>query len=133
MISSSFGSSQYSWGVSFEYFPDWENLSGKSFQLHVITSLICFVFLFCYFFFFKQRFPFSHVLRLFQDNFAFGEATFSHFFRVTISTQQLHFRSTYFFRAAAVFSFFKTATFSSSYFFRIAFFSERKLYRAATS
>ena len=36
------------------------------------------------------------MLRLFQDNFIFGEATFSHFFRVTTATQQLHFRNKYF-------------------------------------
>ena len=41
------------------------------------------------------------MLRLFEDSFHFGEATSSHFFRITISTQQLIFWSSYFFRAAA--------------------------------
>ena len=40
-------------------------------------------------------------LATFQDSFIFGEATSSHFFRVTASTQQLIFRRGYFLRAAA--------------------------------
>ena len=40
-------------------------------------------------------------LATFQDSFIFGEATSSHFFRVTASTQQLLFRGSYFLRAAA--------------------------------
>ena len=47
-------------------------------------------------------------------------------------TQQLHFRKRYFFRAAAFFSFFGTASFSQ-FIFQNSFFSERKFYRAATS
>ena len=62
------------------------------------------------------------MLPLFQDNFVFGEATSSHFFRVTISTQQLLFRSSYFFRTAAFFSFFRTVTFSQQLFFQNSFF-----------
>ena len=62
------------------------------------------------------------MLRLFQGNSIFGEATSLHFFRVTTSTQQLHFRSSYFFRAAAFFSFFRTVTFSYQLFFQNSFF-----------
>ena len=54
---------------------------GKS---NVIASLIGFLF-------FKQRFTFSHMLPLFQDNFILVEANSSRFFRVTTSTQQLLF------------------------------------------
>ena len=74
---------------------------------------------------FKWRFPFSHMLRLFQESFSFGEATSSRFFRVTILTQQLLFRSSYFFRAAAflrssffrIITFFEAVIFQNSYFF----------------
>ena len=52
----------------------------------------------------------------------FGEATSSHFLRVTTSTQQLNFRSRYFFRAAAFFSYFRTVTFSQQLFFQNSFF-----------
>ena len=83
--------------------------------LNVIASLIWFLFL-------KKRFPFSHMLPLFQDNFILVEATSSHFFRVTTSTQQLLFRGSYFFRTAAVFSFFRTVTFSQELFFQNSFF-----------
>ena len=69
----------------------------KQFQLNVTTSLIWDNF------FFKGRFPFLHMLRLFQDSFIFGESTSSHFLRVPTSTQQLLFWSSYFFRAAAFF------------------------------
>ena len=62
------------------------------------------------------------MLRLFKNTFIFGEATSSHFLRVTTSTQQLNFRSRYFFRAAAFFSFFRTATFSQQLFFQNSFF-----------
>ena len=51
------------------------------------------------------------MLPLFQDNFLLGEATSSHFFRVTTSTQQLLFWDSYFFRTAAFFPFFRTVTF----------------------
>ena len=66
------------------------------------------------------------MLLLFQDNLIFGEATSSHSFRVTTSTQQLHFRSSYFFRAAAFFSFFRTVTFSQQ-FFQNSFFFRAKI------
>ena len=46
--------------------------------LNVIASLIWFLFL-------KKRFPFSHMLPIFQDNFILVETTSSHFFRVTVS------------------------------------------------
>ena len=73
------------------------------------------------------------MLSLFQDNFILVEATSSHFFRVTTSTQQLLFRSSYFFRTAVVFPFSEQLLFRRSYFFRIASFSKQKFYRAATS
>ena len=92
-------------------YQDVGNSQGKQFQLNIITSVICFLF--------------SHKLRLFQDSFIFGEATSSHFFRVTTSMQQLLSRSSYFFRTAAFLrsSFFRTVTFSqllfqNSFFFR---------------
>ena len=62
------------------------------------------------------------MLPLFQDKFILGEATSSHFFRVTSSTQHLLFRDSYFFRTAAFFSFFRTATFSQELFFQNSFF-----------
>ena len=64
------------------------------------------------------------MLRLFQDSFIFGEATSSHFFRVTISTQQLLSRSSYFFRTAAFLrsSFFITVIFSQIFFQNSFFF-----------
>ena len=97
-------------------------------------------------FFSKWRFLFSHMLQLFQNSFIFGEATYSHFFRVTTSTQQLLFRSSYFFRAAAFFEellfqnchfsrrnyFFRTATFSEQNFYRAVTFWERKFFKAVT-
>ena len=67
--------------------------------------------------------------RLFQDGFIFGEATSSHFFKVTTSAQQLFFRSSYFFRAATILrsSFFKTITFSQQLFFQNSYFYRAKL------
>ena len=62
------------------------------------------------------------MLPLFQDNFILGEATSSHFFRVTTSTQQLLFRDSYFFRTAAFFPFFRTVNFSQELFFQNSFF-----------
>ena len=76
------------------------------------------------------------MLPLFLDNFILIEATSSHFCRVTTSTQQLLFRGSYFFRTAAVLSFFtfsEQSFFRRSYFFKIASFSERKFYTAGTS
>ena len=88
--------------------------------LNVIASLVWFLFL-------KKRFPFSHMLPLFQDNFILVEATSSHFFRVTTSTQQLLFRDSYFFRTAAFFPFFRTVTFSQELFFQNSFFFGAKI------
>ena len=70
------------------------------------------------------------MLPLFQDNFILGEATSSHFFKVTTSTQQLLFRSSFFFRTAAFFFFFRTVlfvTFSLELFFRNSSFFGVKL------
>ena len=78
-------------------------------------------------FFLKWQFPFLYMLRLFQDSFIFGEANSSHFFRVTISTQELLFASSYIFRAAAfLWSFFsRTVTSLQQFFFENSFFSEQ--------
>ena len=62
------------------------------------------------------------MLPLFQDNFILGEATSSHFFRITTSTQQLLLRSSYFLRTAAFFSFCRAVTFSQEFFFQNSFF-----------
>ena len=69
------------------------------------------------------------MLPLFQDNFILGEATSSHFFRVTTSTQQLLSRSSYFFRTAAFLrsSFFRTVTFSQLLFQNSFFFKTKIL------
>ena len=74
------------------------------------------------------------MLRFFQDSFIFVEATSSHFFRVTISTQQFLSQNINFFTTAAFFegASFSEQSFFRSYFFRIASFSERKFFRAAT-
>ena len=84
-------------------------------KLSVIASLIWFLF-------FKQRFPFSHMLPLFQDNFILVEATSSHFFRVTTLTQQLLFRDSCFF-----------PLFQNSHFFAGVIFSEQLLFRSENS
>ena len=89
-------------------------------KLNIIANLIWFLF-------FKQQFPFSHILRLFQENFILVKATSSHFFRVTTLTQQLLFRSSYFFRTAAVFSFFRAVSFSQELFFQNSFFFRAKI------
>ena len=70
------------------------------------------------------------MLQHFQDNFIYGEACSSHFFRVTTSTQQLHFWSSCLFRAA-VFSFFRTATFSQQLFFQNSFFFRARLLQSS--
>ena len=93
-------------------------------KLSAIASLIWFLF-------FKQRFPFSHMLPLFQDNSILVEIALSHFFRVTASTQQLLFRGSYFFRTAAVFSFFRTVTFSQKLFFQNSFFFGAKILQSS--
>ena len=69
------------------------------------------------------------MLRLFQDSFISREATSSHFFRVTILTQQLLFRSSYFFRVAEFLrsSFFRTVTSSQQLFFQKNYFFKVKL------
>ena len=66
----------------------------------------------------------------------FLEKLLIHFFsRVTTSTQQLLSRSSYFFRAPAIFEellFHKVASFEAVIFFKIATFLEKNFYRAAT-
>ena len=71
------------------------------------------------------------MLPLFQENFILGEATSSHFFKVTTSTQQLLFWSSYFFRTAAFFSFFRAVTFSQELFFQNSFFFGEKLLQSS--
>ena len=84
-------------------------------KLNVIASLFLFLF-------FKQRFSFSHMLPLFQDNFILVEATSSHFFRVTTLTQQLLIRDSCFF-----------PLFQNSHFFAGVIFSEQLLFRSKNS
>ena len=59
------------------------------------------------------------MLPLFQDNFILVEATSSHFFRVTISRQQLLFWDSYFFRTS------KKEVFQSRHFCATSAFSEK--------
>ena len=84
-------------------------------KLNIIANLIWFLF-------FKQQFPFSHTLRLFQENFILVKATSSHFFRVTTLTQQLLFRDSCFF-----------PLFQNSHFFAGVIFSEQLLFRSENS
>ena len=71
------------------------------------------------------------MMPLFQDNFILGEATSSHFFRVTIRHNSYFFRSSYFFRTAAFFSFFRAVTFSQELFFQNSFFFGAKLLQSS--
>ena len=74
------------------------------------------------------------MLRLFRSSFIFGEATSAHFFRV--NTQQLLFRRSFFLRLGAFFwgaPSTEQSLLHSSYFSRIATFSEWNFYQAATS
>ena len=110
MIYSSFCSGhpgKYSYEIPHEYFSGWGDLSGirDFFSNGDFSSHIC-----CDFF---------------RTAFFFGEAASSHFFKVTTSTHQLLFRSSYFFFQNSHF-------FRSSYFSRIATFPEQNLYRAVT-
>ena len=68
----------------------------------------------------------------FSGQLYFGRSYFFTLFQST-STQQLFFRGSYFFTRAAVFSFFRTVTFSEELFLQNSLFSERKFYRVATS
>ena len=105
---------KYSYEIPHQYFSGWENLSGKIFEGNQ---------------FFKWLFPFSHMLLLFEDSFVFGEATSSQFFRLTTLTQQLLFRSSYFFKAAAFFrsSFFRTFSILQQLFFQNNYLFRAKL------
>ena len=71
------------------------------------------------------------MLPLFQENFILGEATSSHFFRVSTATQQLLFRGSYFFITAAFFFFFRTVNFSQELFFQNSFFFGAKLLQSS--
>ena len=69
------------------------------------------------------------MLRLFQGSFIFGEATSSQFFRLVLSTQQLPFQSSCFFRAFA----FLTSSFllylQKSYFFEAGTSAQHQLFQ----
>ena len=60
-------------------------------------------------------------------SFLFGEATSSHYFRVTTSRRQWLFRSSYFFRAAA---FYEELCFQKSHFLAPVIFSEYLIFRS---
>ena len=84
-------------------------------------------------FFFKWRFHFQHILRLFQDSFIFREATSSHFFNyidttVTLS-EHLFLQSSCFFLRSSVF---ERVISSQHLFFQNINFQEQNFYRAAT-
>lgn len=86
-------------------------------------------------FFFKWLFPFSHMQRLYESGFIFGEAISLDFFRATTSIQQLLFQSSCFFRTfifgVAILS--NRRFFSLVIFYRIASFSKWNSYCEATS
>ena len=79
--------------------------------------------------FFQMVISLPHMLRIFQNSFIFGEATYSHFFWVTNSTQQLLFQSSCFFEELL---FQNSHFFRSSYLFRTVTFPERNFYQAGT-
>ena len=113
---------KYSYEIPHEYLQGWGKLLGKIKRNR--------------FFFSNSDFPSRICCHFFQDSFILAQATFSHFFWVPTSIQQLLFQDIYFFRTAAVLSFFtysEQSLFRRIYFFRIASFLERKFYRAATS
>ena len=83
-------------------------------------------------FFLKWQFPFSHMLRLFQNNFVIIKATSSDFFRVPPFLQKLIFWSSYFFRAVEEFHFQNSHILVAIIFSGQLFFSEQKFYGAAT-
>ena len=124
MISSSFVSGhpgKYSHETPHEYLSGWANLSYcKYFQSNIIISLI-------WHFFSNSDFLSRICCDLFTTSFVFAEATSSHFFSVTTSTQQLLLRSSYFFRTTAFLrsSFFRTVTFSQQLFFQNSYFQSK--------
>ena len=67
------------------------------------------------------------MLPLLQDNFILGEATSSHFFRISTSAQQLLFQDSCFFQTTAFFPFFRTVTFLQELSFQNSFFFGAKL------
>ena len=125
MISSSVGSSQYSWRTSYECLPGWGNLSGKIISIkrnhqsgvyfQIAISLIGCVATFSGQLYFWR----SYFFTLFQSDYFDTAVTFS---------EQLFFQSSCFFLL-----FLEQSLFRSSYSFRIASFSERQFYRAVTS
>ena len=78
-------------------------------------------------FFLSSDFPCRKCCHFFRT-ISFWEKLLPHtYFRVTTSTQQLHFRGSYFLRTAAFFSFFRTVTFSRELFSQNSFFFGAKL------
>ena len=69
------------------------------------------------------------MLHHFQDSFIYGEPSFSYFFRVITSTQQLPFQRSCFFRASAFLtsSFFRTVRSSQQLFFQNSYFFTAKV------
>ena len=122
LIISSVGSghtNQYSHEIPHEYLFGWEKFSEKI----ILTKR-------------KHNFPYRMCSNFFWYSFTFGEATSSHFLRVTTSTQQLLFQRNYFFRTTTFFEellFKNSRFFAAVIFFRIATFSERDFYWAASS
>ena len=74
--------------------------------------------------FFQMVISLPHMLPIFQNSFIFGEATYSHFFWVTNSTQQLLFRSSCFFWGTP---FSEQSLFSKQLSFQNSYFSRAKL------
>ena len=129
MISSSVGSGQYSWGISYEYLLGWENLLGK-----IISIKRNHYFNLFFFFFSNSDFPYRICCDFFRTT-LFLEKLLCH----TLSAWLRRRHNSYIF-GAAVFSekllfssFSEQSIFRSSYFIRIASFSEQKFYRAVTS
>ena len=81
-----------------------------------------------WFLFFKQQFPFSHMLALFQDNFILVETTSSHFFRVTTSTLTVTFSGQVILQNSCCF-----LLFQNSHFFAGVIFSKQLLFRSKNS
>ena len=124
IISSSVGSGH---SDKYSYVIPHKHLSGRQSHLGKIISIK---------YKFNWLFPFSHTLRLYQGSFVFGEASSSHFFRVTTSAQQLLFGSSYFFRAAVFLGellFQNSRFFAAVIFFRKTSFSEQNVYGASIS
>ena len=110
LIISSVGSghtNQYSHEIPHEYLFGWEKFSEKI----ILTKR-------------KHNFPYRMCSNFLWDSFTFGEATSSHFLRVTTSTQQLLFQRNYFFWRAP---FQEQSLLRGSYFFQKSYFFRARL------